>query len=142
MADIFLAFGNIFLGIVIIMVAAKAWTWIENKFLYKLTPLIRYSILLFITVLGELLVVYLIYKIFPVSLNDSLFITGFILFVFIWAIPYYSGFFMNRESTILTRYGAEKQKLKLFTPKLSPFFLGSLSVSIIFLLISIGRYYL
>jgi hypothetical protein len=36
MADIFLAFGNIFLGIGIIMVAAKAWTWIENRFFYKL----------------------------------------------------------------------------------------------------------
>jgi hypothetical protein len=124
------------------MVAAKAWTWIENSLFYKLTPLIRYSVLSFLTVLGELLVAYLIYKIFPVFLNDSLFITGFILFVFTWAISYYSGFFMNRESMILTRYGAEKQKLKLFTPKLSPFLLGSLSVSIIFLMISIGGYYL
>lgn len=142
LVDIFLAFGNIFLGIIIIMVVAKTWAWVEKFFLYKLSPLKRYILLLVLTIAVELMMIYLISQTFSLSLIDSMFITGFILLIFIWTIPYYSGFTTNFENTVNSRNGSSKQSLHLFTPKLTPFFVGSLGVSIACLLISIGRYYL
>ncbi len=140
MIDILLAFGNIFGGMILIAFFASIWGKIEVSFLHKLTFYMQYVFILAITLLLEGTFIVFIYSYYHLPFFDVLFIASTIFLFIIIVIPYHSVFNLNTDFLLLKKLGVSS-KISIFQPSSSPFFLGTLCLSVVCLLASFFHYF-
>ncbi|MEG9295200.1 hypothetical protein V6B33_01955 [Mangrovibacillus sp. Mu-81] len=140
---IFLAFGNIFLGILAIVAISTGWgrfeNWVYRRFsasLNQLTLLLLMSLILFFLFLVmTILIGYLNHF----RLINSLIVSSFILLCVNLFSPYYSSHIVNEERVFM-KYAVkipEDTNVTLFNFKMSPFFIASLGIVMVTMLLTI-----
>ncbi|WP_409295744.1 hypothetical protein V1498_19980 [Peribacillus sp. SCS-26] len=139
-------FGLILLLIVFLVLLGKIVEFAEKvvsrRYLEQMNPKKKYALLFAATIAFECAVVLAAERIFHFSFISTLFAASIGVLVLVWYLPYYISLKDNISTVSRKHNGYERGEVKIFNPKNTPFFSGSILFSGCGLLVSLLYYFI
>lgn len=125
----------------VIICFAFSWDFIANKLNIKNPETnVGKSLVIFITILIQLISVITISMLYHFSFIDTLFVACFFILCITWLFSYFGNYNQNQYSVADKYQGASDFKVKVFNLKLNPVLIGIYSFSILGIVVSFLYY--